>query len=476
MTELLVDEPETIAARKGVSWWEGPLAAILRLIPGVEATELSNTFRTAVHGSVWTLIGYGGTQVFRACTTIILARLLLGPKDFGLVALVNVFLGGLDMLSDLGIGMDVVQSRRGDEPNFISTAWITQVSRGLILWALACSLAYPFAVFYKQPAVLWLLMVGALSTLIRGFASWSLWALTRRVQLKKVTLINLSGEGAGFLVALAWALVSPGAWALVIGRVASITVFVVGTHLVNEHGISLHWDRGCAKEIMAFGAGVFLSTSTSFLGGEAERLVVGKFVNLVELGCFSLALTISSLGTSGLQQIISQVFFPMISAKVRANPVKAGYQYGRVRLGLLAVCVVLAFGFITGSRWIVALVLGPQYVMTGWILQLIGFREVINLFIAAPRMMVFAAGAPKYAATGHVMKLGFLAAGLAVAFTRFGFKGAVWVLALSPIVAYFSLLWGIKRHFKDTVRMEAVCFAALLASGLLAAGLQRIIG
>ncbi len=72
----------------------------------------------------------------------------------------------------------------------------------------------------------------------------------------------------------------------------------------------MKWDPKAAKDIFAFGAGIFLSTATYFLGGEAERLVVGKFITLVELGCFSLALSISTAAAKGLQQIIVQVFFP----------------------------------------------------------------------------------------------------------------------------------------------------------------------
>ena len=60
--------------------------------------------------------------MLRLGSTLLLAR-LLAPQSFGLVALVNVFLGGLEMLTDLGIGLDVVQHKRGDDPKFINTAF-----------------------------------------------------------------------------------------------------------------------------------------------------------------------------------------------------------------------------------------------------------------------------------------------------------------------------------------------------------------
>ena len=69
----------------------------------------------------------------------------------------------------------------------------------------------------------------------------------------------------------------------------------------------------------------FVSTSTYFLAGEAERLVVGKFVNLIELGCFSLALSLSTAGSRAIQQVLGQVFFPMMSDSIRQDP-EAAFQ------------------------------------------------------------------------------------------------------------------------------------------------------
>ena len=167
--------------------------------------SFSHRLEQVLHGSLWTLIGYGGGQILRAATTIILARKLLGPREFGLVALVAVFLSGLDLLTDLGIGLDVIQHPRGDEPAFINTAFLIQVLRGLLIGGVAMALAYPFAHFYKQPQATGLAIVCALSVVIRGFASGSIWTLTRHLQIKKLTIVNFSGDVAGFAISLVWA-------------------------------------------------------------------------------------------------------------------------------------------------------------------------------------------------------------------------------------------------------------------------------
>ncbi len=88
----------------------------------------------ALRGSIWTLGGYGASQVLRLAGNLVLARLLF-PEAFGLSALVGVFMVGLAMFSDVGIGPSVIRSHRGDDADFLNTAWTIQVIRGLVLWA-----------------------------------------------------------------------------------------------------------------------------------------------------------------------------------------------------------------------------------------------------------------------------------------------------------------------------------------------------
>jgi O-antigen/teichoic acid export membrane protein len=429
---------------------------------------------TAMRGGTWTMVGYGASQLLKLASALTLAR-MLAPQAFGLVALVTVFLSGLEMLSDLGIGMDVVQNSRGDDPVFINTAFVIQAARGVVLWLIATAFAYPFARFYHQPAVILLLIVGSFSVLLRGLTSGSIWGLTRHVELGKYNLLTTGSDFFGFVVSLTWALISPTAWALVVGRVAGVFALVVASHWIAKHPVTTEWDWKAAKEILAFGSGIVLGTGTYFLSGEAERLVVAKFVTLVELGCFALALSISSAATTGLQQIVSRVFFPMMSISLRENRESAVRHYKKARYILCVVSVCLAVGFIIGSKLFVSLVLGPKYLMAGWMLQLLGMRAAIELFTLLSVSMLFALGTSKYGAVGNIYKLIFMAVGLSIAFGHFGFREALWVLTIAPIATYIPFLYGLRRHCKEVVRVELVNFGGFVASVALTIFVARMI-
>ena len=474
MPDLATVEVQPEKSLREWSWTERTFLSAIRYVPGFKGTNASDRVLVALRGSTWTMFGFGASQALRLASMVILARHLLGPTAFGLVALVNVFISGLAIISDIGIGTDVIQHRRGDEPEFINTAFLLSAARGMLLWLIASALAYPFAIFYHQPKILTLALVASLTVAIQGLMSGSVWKLSRHVKLEKLTLLRIAAEIAGLVVSITWAVVSPTAWAIVVGRVATELFFTVGTHMIGDVKVSLTWDKAAGRDILLFGAGMFASSATYFFAGEAERLVVGKVVTLAVLGCFSLALSISSAASSGLQRVISQVFYPMIAASVRTGPEYVYAQFKKARLLLLMLTGGMAVVFIAGGKWIVAGLLGPKYLMAGWMLQLLGFRGALEVFTSVTTQMLFALGISKYSAASNLAKLTFLGIGLTIALTRFGFYEALWVLAIAPLFAYIPLLFGIRRHFKAILRLELLTFSALLLIAVLTAAAMKI--
>jgi O-antigen/teichoic acid export membrane protein len=449
------------------------MARLLSVVPGMRGTSITQRLVRAVHGSAWTMAGYGTSQVLKLASTLVLARLLIDPSVFGLVALVNVFLSGLEAVSDLGIGLDVVQHPRGEEPVFLDTGFIVQAGRSVLLALIAVLLAVPFAAFYHQPEVRSLAIVGALSTGIRGFASMSIWLMTRKVQLGKLTAVNVAGDATGLLVSIIWALISPTAWALVAGKVATSFAYVIASHLVADRLPLLRVERKAARDMLIFGGGIFLSSATYFLAGESERLVVGKFATVAELGCFSLALSMSYAPFGILQRIISNVFFPMLAETARQDTSKIAVHFRKFRLAFLVASLLMAVGFITLSHKTISLVLRPQYADTAWMLQLLGFRSALELFGSAVSAMLLAVGITRYTAMGNTSKLIFLAVGLTIAFTRFGLREAIWVLAISPIAHYAPLLFGLFKRYRFAIRTELACFGLFVLATAITAILYR---
>ena len=94
---------------------------------GVSASEESGappatSAKAAIRSTMITLGGYGASAGIRFVSNLLITRLLI-PEQFGIMALVNVFISALYLFSDIGVGPNIIQSRRGDDPLFLNTAW-----------------------------------------------------------------------------------------------------------------------------------------------------------------------------------------------------------------------------------------------------------------------------------------------------------------------------------------------------------------
>lgn len=242
----------------------------------------------AARGSAWTAMSFVAAQGFRLISNLILTRLLF-PEAFGIMALVTVLLVGLTLFSDMGVGPAIMQSKRGDDRDFLDTAWTLQILRGGVLWLLACALAYPAALFYEQPLIAQLLPVASLSLLLAGFEPTRVDTANRHLLLGRVTVLDLAATLIGIVVMLALAVATRSVWALALGgvvtsglRLAALTWFLPG------HRNRFAWEKSAGHELMHFGFWIFLSSVCGFLVSQGDRAILGKFLSIDGLGIYNI--------------------------------------------------------------------------------------------------------------------------------------------------------------------------------------------
>ena len=452
----------------------GPTTTAPAVIGGswarISAWSQQGRAATAIRGGAWSIGGYAATQVFRVVSTLILARHFLGPEPFGIVGLVGVFIAGLSMFSEMGLVANVVQHPRGDDPQFLRTAFSIQAGRGFIICAVAAMASYPVALFYKQPQLFALLAVAGASELLRGFTSTAVWTCTRHVKLRNITLLAIVSEVVAFGVCILWAVVSPSAWALVARTVASAAIYAAGSYFIAKP-LTFGWDRSAAKEILHFGGWVSVATATYFLGCQSERLVLGKFVTAAELGCFSLAIMIASVPAGGISQLVNQIFLPILSRTVRVGENETVRDYERSRMLFFAAALVAGLGFLLCGKPLVVLLLSSKYRITGWILQALGLRLALDIFSGPPTTLLLAYGKTKYAAVANTTRLVLMVSGIWIAFAFFGFREAVFALIIAQAISYFPLIWGLKKLLPQVVATELRSYGLFVALMTLAAAL-----
>ena len=264
----------------------------------------------ALRGSVVSILGFGGQQFLRLLSNIALAYLLF-PEAFGVMALVTVFLTGLQQFSDVGITQSIVQSERGDEPVFLNTAWTIQIARGFLLWAIATALAWPMAKFYNQPILIEIMPICALSVLIQGFVSTKIETAKRHLEFTRITFLDLASQVVGLLLTILLAYTLRSIWALVIGSVVSVFAKVVVVHFfMPGHRDRIAFERPAAVEIIHFGKWLFLATIANFLLLNADKFLIGRYVAIEMLGIYNIGFFLASFPLMMTRVVNMQVLVP----------------------------------------------------------------------------------------------------------------------------------------------------------------------
>lgn len=306
----------------------------------------------------------GGAQLIRLAGNLILTRLLF-PEVFGLMALVSVFLIGLEMFSDFGVGASLVQRKEEPGVEFLQTAWTIQALRGLTLWLIASLASWPLAVWYAEPQLHWLLPVAALNLAICGFKSPAIHLCARHLRHGALTKLDLISAVAGLVVSIALAALFRSVWALVGGGiVASLLSLSLSWRLPGQVPMKFRWSAESRKELVAFGRWIFVATVFTFLAGHGDRLLLGKFLTLTELGIYTVAFFFAQSVTSFVMGLSYRTLFPIFSRLEPGDP-----KQSRYRLVLLGGALIPLGLFLIGGPLVIECLYDDRYLAAGSLLQ-----------------------------------------------------------------------------------------------------------
>lgn len=418
----------------------------------------------ALRGSVWTLGGYGGSQILRLVSNLVLARLLF-PEAFGLMALVNVFMQGLQMFSDIGIGPSIIQSKSGNRLEFLRAAWTVQVIRGFALWGVTLLVAYPVARFFaaENPdamSLAVLLPVAGLTALIGGFTSTSVFTLNRKLAMARMTLLDLVPQAVSLCVMIASALFQRSVWALVWGGLAYSLVRLYLSHRWNEgFRDGFGWDAGSRRELLRFGRWIFLSTIVSFLATHLDRILLGRMLTMAELGLYSIGMTFARVAINTASRLGSTILFPLLSRR-QDDPVRLIRSCLKARRAILWASGAVCAAFAIGAPFFFDTLYDPRYQQAGIISRWLALYTWAFVLMASMDRIPLALGKPRRLFEANVITTVSMLAAVA-GYRLYALPGFIIGMSLSNVLSHAYLVWSLPSG-----RLEMVLQSVFATLGL----------
>jgi O-antigen/teichoic acid export membrane protein len=387
-------------------------------------------------------VTYGGGQIARLASIIILTR-LLSPELFGIMLIVNSVRTGIDLLSDVGVTQTIVQNKNAENPDFYNTAWTLKSIRGLFIWIFCAVAASAIAHFYNSPILRSVFPVAALYFVLDGFTSVSLSLMQKRMQVIALNLLGFLNELIPGILLVVLAYFYRSIWSLIIGLlIAQAVRMVISFFVLNDVRVKFHISKQYLREIIQFGRWIFLSSAIYFLSGNFDRLYLGKVAPLGLVGVYGITRSMSDMIDTLVGRLCGYIVFPYISSSSEKPKDLLHREIGSVRLQLLFLSAISIGAFAAVADLPVKFIFDQRYhAAAGW-LPITTLGVWFSILCNMNEAFLLGFGKPQYAALGNAAKLGWLVVALPFAYTSFGFYGVVLAIAASNFFRCIPLGFG----------------------------------
>lgn len=321
-----------------------------------------------IHGIFWSLLECGGQQGIQLVISIILARLLL-PAQFGLIAMLAIFMAIAQSFLSSGFGSALIQKKDATHVDSCSIFYFNIVV-GIVAAGLLCLAAPWIAAFYEEPALTPLTRFLSLNLVINSFALVQSTLLARRIDFKtqlKVSIVATIGSG---IIGITLAYRGFGVWSLAIQSVTGTIFRTVLLWFFNKWRPSLVFSFAALKGMFAFGSKLLFSGLLDTIFRNIYLVVIGRIFTATDLGFYSRAKSCTRLSTENLTSSISRVTFPVFSSIQDDNSrLKRGVQKALTTLNFLNLPMMI--GLLVTAKPLVLVLLTEKWLPCVPYLQLL---------------------------------------------------------------------------------------------------------
>ncbi len=415
----------------------------------------------------------GGQVLGQTCgflRNVLVAR-LISPENFGIAATLSISMSMLEMISNLAVDRLLVQADDGDNSDFQAMAHFFQVIRGTCLALALFALAWPFALLFELPEAVWAFQCVAVIPFIRGFVHLDPKRLQRGFGFGADVITDLIPQFV--LVLLAW----PFAWwfrdyaAMVWLLIVQATVMVAVSHLVAKRRYAWTWNRAYFDRMCAYGWPLLLNGLLLFLILQGDRLIVGTAYDMVNLGVYSAAFSITFIPSTMIAKVASALLLPLLS-KEQGNSPKFVEYYTLSICVLCLVGVVVSSGFILIGQRVVMLTFGAKYAAVETYIGWMAIMQMLRVLRVGPTIAAMAWGDTRTPLMSNIGRASVFPIAVWIGLSG---KPIVWIVVigcLGEFIAYLMMLYALKRSrglgvgysLKPTMIGGGAIFTAVLLS------------
>ena len=427
---------------------------------------MTTLHQKSTNAVLWSMLDIIIRQGLQVIVVMVLAR-ILAPEDFGVVAMLAIFIGVAGVFIDSGFSSALIQRQNTTHTDEI-TVFFFNIMVGAVVALLLCAAAPWIAVFFKQPVLQYLTYVVSFNLFIGAWGSIHNTLLAKELNFKVTAKVGLVTSVLSGALAIIMATQGFGVWSLAGQMLAASVITVV--LLWTWHPWRPLWVFSSASLRSLFRFGGYLTGTglVTVLHMNLYSVLIGKFYSVHDVGMYDRAQKTQLMSGDLIMSVISRVAYPAFSATAQDKE-KLARGFRKAQKLVMFVNIPLMLTIIVLADPIVRIFFGNQWLACVPVLQILGVAGIMYPMQIFNVNILLAQGRSDLLFNIMLLKRS-VAIGLTIAASFYGILAIAWAQVLASIFslwvnAHYSdvfLDYGIFKQLRDLFPYAAAVIPAVL--------------
>jgi O-antigen/teichoic acid export membrane protein len=268
-----------------------------------------NLKESTINGFFWVFLEKVGLYLSEFITSVVLAR-ILEPEEFGIVALVSIFIAISNIVIDGGLGNALLRKKEATIEDY-STVFYTNIVVSITMYGLLYFVAPLIAEFYNKKVLTDIVRVIAIVLPLSALNRVQSIIFTKKLDFKTPTIINFVITLVSSVFAIFLALNGFSYWSLVYKQILGAILACIFYWGIRTWFPRFLFSIKSFKEFFGFGSKLLLSGLLNTLFENIYPVIIGKFFSITQLAFYNRGKNLKNIPILTYTNIISKVTFPV---------------------------------------------------------------------------------------------------------------------------------------------------------------------
>jgi O-antigen/teichoic acid export membrane protein len=401
--------------------------------------------KDTISGISWMSLLRGVTRGIAFLRISILAR-LLDPIQFGLFGIASLMLGLLEIVTETGINVFLIQEQADLQEN-INTAYLVSIVRGIIVSTFLIITSPLVALFFKSPQSINLLLLLSIVPFIRGFINPAVIKFQKNLQFNKEFIFRTILYSIDAIVSISIGVITHNAISLVYGMLVSAIAETVFSWVFIKPRPRWIFEKSRFTLILHRGKWVTIYGFINYLYHNGDDFIVGRILNTSNLGIYQIAYKLATLPTFETGEIFGRVTFPIYS-KIVEDKRRLKNAFIKVSLGIIFIITPLCGLIYFYAHDLVLIIFGNKWIEAIPLVRILIIFSLINSISGSVTPLFLALKKQNYITWYLLAGMSGMAISIFPLVINYGLVGAAWSTVIGSLISVPVIIYFIIKIFK----------------------------